>query len=279
MREIGPTPQNKTETTNESFKDLPVTEKEIWADKVIKEAGKSLSKKENWADGALRDASKLKDDSLEIKDLDTELFTENERLALRDLKKALAEGKIGETDTILEKHQINNHAEKEKIFKEFSLREIAVDAAIEAIARGETKFNNRDGYENFESYLLPQIANNPDFQNIALKKTKEYLDRGDPLPAYDLMIQFIPEEIAEREDFASRSKQLLIRILNNEPFLINNFRMTLFGFGKFIPEETLLEQDMQQTVKQTITRLSKHFQEDKSVLLDILELKETFHIN
>lgn len=279
MREIGPTQQNKTETTNESFKDLPLTEKEAWADKVIKEAGKSLSKKENWADGALRDASKLKDDSPEIKELGVEAFTENERLALRNLKKTLAEGKIGETDAILEKYQINNHAEKEKIFKEFSLREIAVDAAIEALQHGETKFNNRDGYENFESYLLPQIANNPDFQNIALEKTKEYMDKGDPLPAFDLMHQFLPGETTEKEDFASLSKQLLIRILNNEPFLINDFRMTLFGFGKFIPEETLLGQDMQQTVKQTITRLSKHFQEDKSVLLDILELKETFHIN
>lgn len=279
MRETEPPPQNKVESKKESFSELPLYKKQRWADKTIKEAGESLSKKENWADGALRDASKLKDDSLEIKELNTERFTENERLTLRDLKRVVAEGKIGEIDVILEKHQINNHAEKEKIFKEFSIREIATDAAIAALNRGETKFNNRDGYENFESYLLPQIANNSDFQNIALKKTKEYMENGDPLPAYDLMIQFIPEEIAEREDFASLSKQLLIHVLNNEPFLINNFRITLFGFSKFISEEALLEPEIQQAAKNTITRLSKLAANDKSILSDILELKEIFHIN
>lgn len=278
MRETEPPPQNKPETIRESFKDLPITEKETWADKVIGEAGESLNEKENWADRALRDASGLKTRSPEITEFNIEAFTENERLALGDLKKTLAEGKIGEIDDILEKYQINNRAEKEKIFKEFSLREIAVDAAIEALDRGETKFNNKGGYKNFEQYLVPQVANDPDFQNIALKKTKEYLDRGDPLPAYDLMIQFIPKEIAEREDFASRSKQLLIHILNSEPFLINNFRLTIFGFGKFIPEETLLEPDMQQAAKQTITKLSKRVKQDSSILSDILELKEVFHI-
>lgn len=261
MRETEPPPQNKTETKKESFKEMP------------------LSEKERWADGALRDASKLKDDSLEMKELGAESFTEKERLVLSDLKKALKEGKMGDIDAILEKHKINSQEEKRKIFKEFSLLEVAIDAAIEALDRGETKFNSRNGYKNFERYLLPQIANDPDFQNIALVKTKEYMDKNNPLPAYDLMFQFLPEEITKKENFPLQSKQLLIRILNDEPFLINNFKTTLFGFGKFITEEALLESDMQQAAKQTITKLSKRVQQDGSALSDILELKEVFHIN
>lgn len=257
---------------------------------------KSFKEKERWADEALRVANKLKEDSLETKELKTASFTESERVVSGELKNILKKGEIHKIKDVLEEHHLNNTKEKDKLFGEFSLQEAAVQAAAQAINAGETTFA---GDYDFTVYVLPKIISDPDFQEAVLKKTNEYIVQNDLYQAYSLIIQFLPEETVSKENFPLRIRQSLIRMLESDTFSIRDFQMGLYCFNKFTParppswteesplesgtpeaqkKDPLLEPDMQQAAKKAITRLSKLGSNTPSVLSDILHLKELFHI-
>src|SRR3989344_3125449 len=257
MRESELTPNtNKTDQKKEtSFKDLSLLEKEKWADKVVQESNK--------------------ESSLETTEREVESLNVEQKKAWVELKKALVDGNIQKIGIILDSHKIRDDVEARKLFNEFSIQEAGVDAAIKAINRGETSFEKL-AYHDFEKYLfIPYVENDTDFQEAVLKKIDEYLNKDDAYRAYSLIIQFLPKDAAIKENYAQPFRQSLIHILEREKFSINDFKVCLYCFGKFTatPEEAILEPDLQQAAKKTISRLSKIASDDKSVLSNILDLK------
>lgn len=265
MRESGLPPDlNKAELKKEaSFKDLPLSEKEKWVDNTIREASK--------------------ESSLETVERDAESFTTEQRKARVELKNALTEGNIQKIGVILDNYnyKINDQGEAQRLFNEFSIQEAAVNSAINAINRGETYFDKPEYYD-FEKYLfIPYVIKDADFQEAVLKKVNEYLNKDNLFKVYTLVIQFLPKDTVSKENYAPRIRQSLIHILERERFSIDDFKIGLHCFAKLTPEpaDILIEPDLQQAAKKTISRLSKLATDDKSVLLEILELKELFHIN